>query len=154
LLHSSLLAGFRDPAISLKAHQTNLGLVLEEISKKTATKIILEEKWTKVPVSIQLEKTPLQTALRRILNGLNNALIYQGQDTIRILIFESSPDGGIMVGSPSSIALSGEPEDISAETPALPELPGQLFDAETMVAMSDEKVELEDVEMKLPDSIE
>lgn len=64
-----------------------LGEVLEKIEETTDLKFNLEEQWKDIPVSVTLDKTPLDRALKRILVNLNNVIIYGSNDQVKIVVF-------------------------------------------------------------------
>lgn len=81
-----------------------LGEVLEKIEETTDLKFKLDEQWKDIPVSVTLDKTPLDRALKRILVNLNNVVIYSSNDQVNIVVFgKAEPSGasGRPVGPPS-----------------------------------------------------
>ena len=74
-----------------------LGEVLEKIEAATDLKFKLDEQWKDIPISVTLDKAPLDKALKRILVNLNNVVIYGSNDQVKIVVFgksePSSPSG-------------------------------------------------------------
>jgi type II secretory pathway component GspD/PulD (secretin) len=77
--------------ITLNVQNTPLGAVLEKIEADTDLKFNIDEQWKDVPVSVTLEKIPLDKALQRILVNLNNVVIYGSNDQVKIVVFEKQP---------------------------------------------------------------
>ncbi len=60
--------------------------VVDEISNLTGTKIIINEKWAKWPVTVKLKQISTNRALKRILRRLNHAIIYRTDNRISVII--------------------------------------------------------------------
>jgi hypothetical protein len=82
-----------EPTVSLNVKDRPLGDVLALISRATGCEFVLEPSWQKVPVTANVENAPLSVALKRVLSGLNHAIVYQPQNRVKILIYEASPPG-------------------------------------------------------------
>jgi hypothetical protein len=81
-----------------------LGEVLEKIEEATDLKFNIDEQWKDIPVSVTLDKTPLDKALKRILVNLNNVVIYGSNDLVKIVVFGKAEPGsasGRPAGPPS-----------------------------------------------------
>jgi len=81
-----------------------LGEVLEKIEEATDLKFKLDEQWKDIPISVTLDKAPLDKALKRILVNLNNVVIYGSNDQVKIVVFgksEPSSPSGRPAGPPS-----------------------------------------------------
>ena len=70
-----------------------LGKVLEKIEEVTDLKFKLDEQWKDIPVSVTLDKAPLDKALKRILVNLNNVIIYGSNDLVKIVVFGKAEPG-------------------------------------------------------------
>lgn len=105
-----------EPTVSLNVKDRPLGEVLALISRATGCEFLLEPSWQKLPVTANLENAPLSVALKRVLSGLNHAIVYQPQNRVKIVIYETSPPG----------ATPGTPPALSptAPLPARPPQPG------------------------------
>ena len=105
-----------EPTVSLNVKDRPLGEVLALISRATGCEFLLEPSWQKVPVTANVENAPLSVALKRVLSGLNHAIVYQPQNRVKIVIYEASPPG----------ATPGMPPALSptAPLPARPPQPG------------------------------
>jgi|GEM_PF-2094497 len=84
-------AAIKEPetdVFSLKCKNMPLIKVIDEISKKTDNKIIINEEWAKWPVSVTLKQVSTTRALKRILGRLNHAIIYGAENKISVVIFD------------------------------------------------------------------
>lgn len=79
-----------DEIISLELTNQPLGEVLEEITAATGYLFIFDESWDDFPVSASFKNEPLHRGLKRILRKLNNAVIYNSDRTIKILIYDEA----------------------------------------------------------------
>jgi len=75
---------------SLKCEKWPLIKVIDEISKKTGNKIIINEEWAKWPVTVTLKQISTVRALKRILGRLNHAIIYGAGNRISVIILGES----------------------------------------------------------------
>ncbi|MGW8188072.1 MAG: hypothetical protein ACWGNK_12425 [Desulfobacterales bacterium] len=82
-----------DRLITISVQNMPLGEVLEKIEETTDLKFNLEEQWKDIPVSVTLDKTPLDRALKRILVNLNNVIIYGSNDQVKIVVFGKAEPG-------------------------------------------------------------
>jgi hypothetical protein len=92
-----------DSLITMSVQNMPLGEVLEKIEEATDLKFKLDEQWKDIPVSVTLDKTPLDKALKRILVNLNNVVIYGSNDQVKIVVFGKAEPGsasGRPVGPP------------------------------------------------------
>jgi hypothetical protein len=105
-----------EPTVSLNVKDRPLGDVLALISRATGCEFLLDPSWQKVPVTANVENAPLSVALKRVLSGLNHAIVYQPQNRVKIVIYETAPPG----------ATPGMPPGLSptAPLPARPPQPG------------------------------
>ena len=109
-----------EPTVSLNVKDRPLGDVLALISRATGCEFLLEPSWQKVPVTANLENAPLSVALKRVLSGLNHAIVYQPQNRVKIVIYEASPPRAAP-GMPPAL---GPAPPLPARTPARPPQPG------------------------------
>jgi hypothetical protein len=70
-----------------------LGEVLKKIEEATDLKFTLDDQWKDIPVSVTLDKAPLDKALKRILVNLNNVVIYSSNDLVKIVVFGKAEPG-------------------------------------------------------------
>lgn len=84
-----------EPAVTLNVKERPLGEVLAQITRETGSSFVLEPAWQRVPITAYVDNAPLSTALKRVLSGLNHAIIYLPQNQIKIVIYEASaPSAG------------------------------------------------------------
>ena len=103
-----------------------LGEVLEKIEETTDLKFNLDEQWKDIPISVTLDKTPLDKALKRILVNLNNVIIYGSNDQVKIVVFGKAEPGsatGRPAGPPSYVQPQPlpQPPPLPDENPSLSE---------------------------------
>jgi len=113
--------------ITVNAKDRPLGEVLSAISQTTGYRFILDERWRAYPVTAYLVEAPLHSGLKRILSGLNHAIVYLPEDRIKIQIFEGHPPGTAATGRPPATPSMGSPasKPPRLSTPAPPpESPG------------------------------
>jgi hypothetical protein len=77
-----------EPNISLKVENQPLGEVLKKIASDTGFKIKLNKQWSIYPVNASIEDMPLHQGLKLILRGLNHAIIYESDKSIKIVVYE------------------------------------------------------------------
>jgi hypothetical protein len=82
-----------EPTVSLNVKDRPLGDVLAQIARATGSEFLIDPSWQKVPVTASFEAAPLSVALKRVLSGLNHAIVYQPQNRIKIVIYETAPAG-------------------------------------------------------------
>ena len=80
-----------DEPISLNFEQKPLGEVLATITKMTGHAFIIDDQWLDMPVSISVKATPLHKALKIIFTDINNAIIYQTDGKIKIMVYNEAP---------------------------------------------------------------
>jgi len=76
-----------EPHISLEVENQRLGDVLKIISLDTGFKFKLNDQWSTYPVNASVENMPLNRGLNLILQGLNHAIIYESDKSIKIMIY-------------------------------------------------------------------
>jgi hypothetical protein len=96
-----------------------LGEVLEKIEETTDLKFNLDEQWKDIPVSVTLDKAPLDKALKRILVNLNNVVIYGSNDQVKIVVFGKAEPSGAP-GRPTGPPSYGQPLPVP-QPPPLPD---------------------------------
>ena len=109
-----------EPTVSLNVKDRPLGDVLALISRATGCEFLLDPSWQKVPVTANVENAPLSVALKRVLGGLNHAIVYQPQNRVKIVIYEASPRGATP-GMPPALSPAAP---LPARAPARPPQPG------------------------------
>jgi hypothetical protein len=115
-----------DRLITISVQKMPLGEVLEKIEETTELKFNLEEQWKDIPISVTLDKTPLDKALKRILVNLNNVIIYGSNDQVKIVVFGKAEPGsatGRPAGPPSYVQPQPypQPPPVPDENPPLSE---------------------------------
>jgi hypothetical protein len=83
---------FRNELFSLEVNKKPLSDVLNQISETTGYEFEIAEQWDDFPVTVAFVDLPLHEGLKRILNGLNNAVIYDSDGKIKILIYGKVED--------------------------------------------------------------
>jgi hypothetical protein len=81
-----------DEPVSLNVEQKPLGEVLAMITKTTGHAFIIDDQWLDMPVSISVKATPLHRALKFIFTDINNAIIYQSDGKIKIILYSEAPE--------------------------------------------------------------
>ncbi|MCW8804231.1 MAG: hypothetical protein OQK57_07530, partial [Ignavibacteriaceae bacterium] len=76
-----------EPHISLRVKNKLLGEVLKKITQETGFKFKLNDQWNTYPVNASVENMPLNRGLNLILQGLNHAIIYESDKSIKILVY-------------------------------------------------------------------
>jgi type II secretory pathway component GspD/PulD (secretin) len=122
--------------ITIETQQKPLKEVLQRIAGQTGYAFIFDSTWSNLPVSVRLEKANLQTGLRRVLAGVNHALIYLPDRTIKIIITEKTqaPGGGSADGSPARVRRPAAPPPPPAPEPEPPAAPEQTSPPEESAA--------------------
>jgi type II secretory pathway component GspD/PulD (secretin) len=90
-----------EPTVSLSVKDKPLGEVLDQIARATGSDFLMEPSWQKVPVTAYIENAPLSVALKRVLSGLNHAIVYLPQNQIKIVIYEASSPSAAPAPPPS-----------------------------------------------------
>ena len=76
-----------EPHISLKVKNQPLGDVLKKLTLDTGFKFKLDNKWRIYPVNASIENMSLHRGLKLILQGLNHAIIYESDNSIKIMVY-------------------------------------------------------------------
>jgi len=100
-----------DEPVSLNIQERPLGEVLAMITKMTGHTFIIDDQWLDMPVSISAQGTPLHKVLKLIFADINNAIIYQANGIIKIIIY--SETAGPDKGSGSQVTESPSPPEES-----------------------------------------
>jgi hypothetical protein len=103
-----------DRLITLSVQNIPLSGVLEKIAAATGLTFDIDEQWQDTPVSVTLDKIPLEKALQRILVNLNNVVIYHSTNQVKIVVFGKAEPAGA-AGSP------GRPPAYTPPPPPPPE---------------------------------
>ncbi len=72
--------------ITISVQNEPLGQVLEKIGEETGFAFSIDVQWKTHPVSVSLRQTPLHKGLKRILADLNNVIIYESNNKVKIII--------------------------------------------------------------------
>jgi len=115
-----------DEPISLNVEERALGEVLAMITKSTGHAFIIDPHWLDMPVTISVRAIPLHRALKLIFSDLSNAIIYQSNGNIKILIYSEAAEQdrdpvSQSPESPSSPAESDSSEAAEPESEPSPE---------------------------------
>ena len=111
-----------DSLITISVQNMPLGEVLEKIEETTDLKFNLDEQWKDIPVSVTLDKTPLDKALKRILVNLNNVIIYGSNDQVKIVVFGKAEPGSA-TGRPAGPPAYVQPQPLPQPLPLPDENP-------------------------------
>ena len=72
--------------ITIRVQNEPLSQVLDKIGDETGITFSVDVQWKTYPVSVSLYKTPLHKGLKRILANLNNVIIYESENKVKIVI--------------------------------------------------------------------
>ena len=72
--------------ITISVQNEPLGQVLEKIGGQTGYAFSIDVQWKTHPVSVSLHQTPMHKGLKRILADLNNVIIYESNNKVKIII--------------------------------------------------------------------
>ena len=72
--------------ITIRVQNEPLSQVLDKIGDETGFTFSVDVQWKTYPVSVSLYKTPLHKGLKRILANLNNVIIYESNNKVKIVI--------------------------------------------------------------------
>lgn len=89
-----------DQPISLSVQNEPLGQVLKKIETDTGLSFSIDGDWKNIPVSVTLHQTPLHKSLKRILANLNNVVIYEEDNRVKIIILGKIEPGKAGSGPP------------------------------------------------------
>ena len=97
-----------DEIISLNVTNEPLGEVLEEISATTGYQFSIPADWEEFPITASIQDEPLHKALKIILRKLNNAVIYESEQKVKIKIYDESASSNNATGQAIFIGSSAE----------------------------------------------
>jgi hypothetical protein len=100
----------RVPIVSLKVNNIPLGEALATLSRDTGYRFYLNPQWKAHPVSVDISKIPLEAALKRLLRNLNHSIVWESEDSIRIMVYGASGGAG-SAGSAHAISFAAPPQD-------------------------------------------
>jgi hypothetical protein len=89
-----------EPRVSVSAKGKPLGEVLDAIGREAGRQFHMDPAWRGHSVTVEFQDTPLDTALKRVLDGLNSAIIYRPDASIRLVIIGTPPAGGAAPSAP------------------------------------------------------
>jgi len=75
--------------LSLKFHNEPLGSVCEKISQKTGYRIQIDETWSEIPITVNIENDSVISALNKALKLFNHSLLINEKDKIIVVFFLS-----------------------------------------------------------------
>jgi type II secretory pathway component GspD/PulD (secretin) len=78
---------FAEEIISIDVKGQPLVEVLEDISNATGYQFSIQENWKEYPVTASIKNEPLYRVLKKLLKSLNNAIIYESDGSIKIMIY-------------------------------------------------------------------
>jgi hypothetical protein len=104
-----------DEIISLNAAGQPLGEVLKNISTAANCRFSIDGSWEDYPITAAFDNEPLHRGLKLIFRNINNAVIYGEDRTIKIIIYDQSPDADIATGH--SITIKASQESIRQSQP-------------------------------------
>lgn len=107
-----------DERITVNVNNKPLGEVLTSISRSTGYAFELEDSWRQHPVTAQLEDIPLHAGLKRLLDGLNHAIVYLPDGRIKIMIYEASTGGSAPNAQPPTEPAIERPASRTPRPPA------------------------------------
>ena len=114
--------------VTISVQNEPLGQVLDKIGAETGIAFSVDVQWKTFPVSVSLYQTPLHKSLKRILVNLNNVIIYESTDKVKIVILgkiEPSKQGPKYQPTPvyqqPGPTIESEPEPEEPDTPPEPE---------------------------------
>jgi type II secretory pathway component GspD/PulD (secretin) len=81
-----------DELISLNVEQKPLREVLAMLTKITGHAFIIDDQLQDMPVSISAKAIPLHRALKIIFADINNAIVYQSDGKIKIIVYNEAPE--------------------------------------------------------------
>jgi hypothetical protein len=97
----------REPIVSLTVNNVPLGEALAALSRDTGYRFHLNSQWQAHPVSVDVSNIPLEQALKRLLRNLNHSIVWETEDTIRILVYGASEGAG----SPHAVSFAAPPQE-------------------------------------------
>ena len=142
--------------VTISVQNEPLVQVLNKIGDETGITFSVDVQWKTYPVSVSLYKAPLHKGLKRILANLNNVIIYESDNKVKILILgkiEPSKKGPKYQPTPvyqkpgPATAPKPEPEEPDGEPESETEIDSKKVGAPAADASdSDEKEESEETQ--------
>ena len=99
--------------LSLKLHNEPLGSICEQISKETGYEIQINDKWSDIPITANIEDDSVIDALNKILKSYNHSLLVDEKQKIISVLFLSDR---ISTATSLSDSLSNNAEVSSIDT--------------------------------------
>ena len=115
-----------DEIISLNVIAQPLGEVLKTVSSAIDCRFSIDGSWEDYPVTASFQNKPLHAALKSLLRKVNNAIIYDSERHVKILIYDTSAEKN--GGRPVFIGASEgrQPSFSSAQEAITPEPEAQM----------------------------
>jgi hypothetical protein len=88
--------------VTITARAKPLGAVLDELGRETGLRFMLDPAWRAHPVTVDLVDVALPLALKRILDGLNSAVVYRPDASVRVVILDNLPAASPPAGGPAA----------------------------------------------------
>ena len=104
-----------EPTVSLSLSNATLGQALAVLARDTGYRFLIDRQWHPLPVTIHFEALPLEQALQRLLRRLNHSLIWQGESTVKIMVYGEARN----VGPAHSISFAAPPQEVPEESEPL-----------------------------------
>jgi type II secretory pathway component GspD/PulD (secretin) len=120
-LSQSLSAAEQTISVSVQARP--LGEVLDKIARDTGRMFLYDSVWRSHPVTVSFENTPLRLGLKRVLEGLNSAIVFRPNGSVQLIIIGSAKAGASPAGPPTAAPVPRMPverEPMIAPRPPIP----------------------------------
>lgn len=88
--------------VTITARAKPLGAVLDELGRETGLRFMLDPAWRAHPVTVDLVDVAPPLALKRILDGLNSAVVYRPDASVRVVILDNLPAAPSQAGGPAA----------------------------------------------------
>ena len=108
-------------SLSLDAKDKKLGEVLDQLAAESGYSIVYDQQWSDISISVQLTNESLESALNRVLKGLDYAMVLnESQKRIKLYIFGSKTSlrqsgGGIGRSPAASVGKTRKPASDMAQ---------------------------------------
>ena len=109
-------------SLSLDAKDKKLGEVLDQLAAESGYSIVYDQQWSDISISVQLTNESLESALNRVLKGLDYAMVLnESQKRIKLYIFGSKTSlrqsgGGIGRSPAASVPPRSAPHESVGKT--------------------------------------
>ena len=107
--------GSGDELISLNVEQKPLREVLAMLTKITGHAFIVDDQLQDMPVSISAKAIPLHRALKIIFADINNAIVYQSDGKIKIIVYNEVSEKNKQSASQQTASQTKTPSSPPAE---------------------------------------